>query len=64
MAAVIIPVLTVLGGGWAGAGGGGGGGGGGAGGVAGKRRAGLRNTAEIMAIGPWDKTCYVSGNAA
>ena len=50
MAAIIIPVsadwerVLVLGGGWAGAGG--------AGGGAGERRAGLRNTAEIMATGP------------
>ena len=50
MAAIIIPESAdwegalVLGGGWAG--------GAGAGGGAGERRAGLRNTAEIMAIGP------------
>ena len=56
MAAIIIPGLILLGGGWAGAGGGGGGGAGGtAGGVAGKRRAGLRNTADIMATGPRGK---------
>ena len=48
MAASIIPIsadwVGVLGGGWACAGG--------AGGGAGEKRAGLRNTAEIMATGP------------